>query len=55
MSLQQIENDKWEEEIQRDLQDFELNSGDVSADEEEALEEEILELKKSSKTNSKGN
>lgn len=46
--LHNEENDKWEEELQRDLQEFELVSGgDVSALDEEALDNDIMELKKS--------
>lgn len=39
--------DKWEEELQRDLQEFELVSGDVSALDEETLDEEIKEMRMS--------
>lgn len=40
------ENEKWEEELQRDLQEFELVSGDVSALDEEALDKDIMEFAK---------
>lgn len=47
MLIQYIpENEKWEEELQRDLQEFELVSGDVSTLDEEALDKDILELAK---------
>lgn len=41
-----IENGEWEEELQKDLQEFELVSGDVSALDEEALDRDIMEMKK---------
>lgn len=47
MALSSLDNSKWEEELQRDLQDFELVSEDVSALDEEALNKEIMELEKS--------
>lgn len=45
------ENEKWEEELQRDLQEFELVSGDVSALDEEALDKDIMELKQAKDIN----
>lgn len=42
-----VEDDKWEEELQKDLQEFELVSGDVSALDEEALDDDIMELRNS--------
>lgn len=49
------DEEKWEEELRRDLQEFELVSGDdVDALDEEALAREIAELEKStSKTSTK--
>lgn len=44
-----LENGEWEEELQKDLQEFELVSGDVSALDEESLDQDIMEMKKSLK------
>lgn len=48
-------DDKWEQELQRDLQEFEMVTGaDLSSLDEEALAEDLLELK-GQKSGSKSN